>query len=61
MINDFFYMSGYAFYVWTSYGLAFLVLLLNFIIPLKHERKLLYTLARKSRRQNRDNHYKQKA
>ncbi|WP_253181005.1 heme exporter protein CcmD [Candidatus Marithrix sp. Canyon 246] len=54
-------MSGYAFYVWTSYGLAFLVLLLNFIIPLKHERKLLYTLARKSKRQNRDNHYKQKA
>jgi heme exporter protein D len=59
MISEFFYMSGYAFYVWSSYGLAFLVLLLNFIIPLKHERKLLNTLARKLRRQNRDNHYKQ--
>ncbi len=28
-MNDFFYMSGYAFYVWTAYGLATGGLLLN--------------------------------
>lgn len=48
-------MGGYAFYVWTSYGLALLVLLANFLIPLNYERTLLRTLARKLRRKQRDN------
>ena len=32
-LQDFFAMGGYAFYVWTSYGLTLIVLLANIIIP----------------------------
>ncbi|ALG67740.1 heme exporter protein CcmD [Beggiatoa leptomitoformis] len=49
-MNDFFNMGGYAFYVWTSYGLAFLILGANLLIPLSHKRELLQTLARRARR-----------
>lgn len=49
-MSEFFQMGGYAFYVWTSYGLAVLVLLANFLIPLNYEHTLLRTLARKLRR-----------
>lgn len=54
-MNEFLQMGGYAFYVWTSYGLALIVLLANLIIPFNQERVLLRTLARKLRRQHRDN------
>jgi len=40
-MNEFFYMGGYAFHVWLSYGLAFLVLLVNILGPsLKHKNNL---------------------
>ena len=32
-MQEFFAMGGYAFYVWTSYGLTLVVLLANIIIP----------------------------
>ena len=32
-VQEFFAMGGYAFYVWTSYGLTLIVLLANIIIP----------------------------
>ncbi|MCK5720167.1 MAG: heme exporter protein CcmD [Thiomargarita sp.] len=54
-MNEFFYMGGYAFYVWTSYGLTFLVLIANFIIPIQQKQTLINTLARKLRRKQRDN------
>ncbi len=53
-MNEFFHMGGYAFYVWTSYGLTFVVLLVNLIIPFNQERNILRTLARKLRRKQRD-------
>ncbi len=59
-MKEFFYMGGYAFYIWTSYGLTLIVLLANLIIPYNQERTLLRTLARKLRRKERDN-YKSKA
>jgi heme exporter protein D len=59
-MKEFFYMGGYAFYIWTSYGLALIVLLANLIIPYNQERTILRTLARKLRRKERDN-YKSKA
>ena len=31
-MHDFFAMGGYGFYVWTSYGLTLLILVLN-ILP----------------------------
>jgi heme exporter protein D len=53
-MNEFFQMGGYAFYVWTSYGLALLVLLINIVIPYHQERNLLRKLTRQLRRKQRD-------
>jgi heme exporter protein D len=33
-LEQFFAMGGYAFYVWTAYGIALVVLLLNVALPL---------------------------
>ena len=52
-LGEFFHMGGYAFYVWTSYGIAFLVLLANIIAPVRQRRKLLDGIARAARRQER--------
>ena len=30
-MSEFFYMGGYAFYVWTSIGLFFLAMLIDFV------------------------------
>ena len=53
-LNDFFHMGGYAFYVWTSYGIALFVLLLNVILPLRQRNKLLGNIARVARRARRN-------
>ena len=34
-------MGGYAFYVWTAYGAAFVVLALNLAAPIVRRRRLL--------------------
>ena len=52
-LNEFFHMGGYAFYVWTSYGIALFVLLANVISPLRQRKKLLITIARAARRRSR--------
>ncbi|MEY3218930.1 MAG: hypothetical protein RIT27_287 [Pseudomonadota bacterium] len=49
-LKQFFYMGGYAFYVWTSFGVTFIVLLLNVIFPWQRERSLLNQIKRKIRR-----------
>ncbi len=54
-LNEFFHMGGYAFYVWTSYGIALLVLLANVITPLRQRRKVLAGIARTARRRARRN------
>jgi heme exporter protein D len=38
---EFFHMGGYALYVWTSFGIAFVVLLLNIVLPLQQHREVL--------------------
>jgi heme exporter protein D len=48
---EFFHMGGYAFYVWTSYGLTLIVLLANVLSPLRQRRKILADLARRERRE----------
>jgi heme exporter protein D len=53
-LNEFLNMGGYAFYVWTSYGIALLVLLINVILPLRQRKKLLGDIARAARRTRRD-------
>jgi heme exporter protein D len=52
-LNEFFHMGGYAFYVWTSYGIALFVLLINVVTPLRQHNKLLTTIARTARRRSR--------
>ncbi|MCK9619480.1 MAG: heme exporter protein CcmD [Methylobacter sp.] len=49
-MQEFFAMGGYAFYVWTSYGLTLIVLLANIIIPVAQRRQLLRSLALKQKR-----------
>lgn len=33
-LEQFFSMGGYALYVWTSYGIALVVLIINVVLPL---------------------------
>jgi heme exporter protein D len=53
-LTEFLHMGGYAFYVWTSYGIALLILLANIIVPARQHRKLLSEIARKMRRERRE-------
>ena len=39
-IGEFFHMGGYAFYVWSAYGVTLVVLLLNVILPLRRYSRL---------------------
>jgi len=50
-MREFFAMGGYAFYVWTSYGLTLIVLLANIIIPVMQRRQFLRSLTLKQKRQ----------
>jgi heme exporter protein D len=52
-LNEFFHMGGYGFYVWTSYGIALVVLLANMIAPLRQRRKILNNIARTAKRRAR--------
>jgi heme exporter protein D len=54
-LSEFFNMGGYAFYVWTSYGIALLVLVVNVVIPLRQRRKLLSGILVAARRRARRN------
>ncbi|MDD5271895.1 MAG: heme exporter protein CcmD [Methylovulum sp.] len=51
-LQEFFAMGGYAFYVWTSYGICFLVLLANIVLPIIRRKQFLRQLALKQKRQN---------
>jgi heme exporter protein D len=53
-LNEFLHMGGYAFYVWTSYGIALIVLLANILLPVLQRRKLLADIARSARRARRN-------
>ena len=48
-ISEFLHMGGYALYVWTSYAIALVVLVVNVIQPLLCQRRMKRALARKSR------------
>ena len=50
-LNEFFHMGGYGFYVWSSYAISLVVLLINVIQPARQRRKLLSDIARKVRRE----------
>lgn len=46
-MSEFFKMGGYAFYVWFSYGLATIVLVYNWVIPIIRRKALLKKLTRR--------------
>lgn len=48
--DEFLAMGGYGFYVWTSYAIAFVVLLFNVVVPLIQRKQLLRELALKQKR-----------
>lgn len=52
-VSAFFHMGGYAFYVWTSYGLATVLMIFNVVSPLRREKRLLRSIARLTRRRDR--------
>lgn len=52
-IEEFFHMGGYAFYVWTSYGLALVILVLIFVMPMLTKKQIIRELRMKYRQQER--------
>jgi len=52
-MKEFFHMGGYGFYVWTSYGIALLILVANLLSPILLKKKLLSQLARREKRAGR--------
>ena len=49
--SEFFHMGGYAFFVWTSYGIAFVVLLANIILPIMQRKKTMARIRRAIKRE----------
>jgi len=49
--SEFFNMGGYAFFVWTSYGLTFLVMVANIISPIIQRRKVIARIKRAIKRE----------
>ena len=43
-LEEFFHMGGYAVYVWSSYGLAFVVMLFIFFQPVTARKQILKDL-----------------
>lgn len=48
--GKFFAMGGYAFYVWASYALFLVTILLNVALPLRRRARLRKSLQRSGRR-----------
>jgi heme exporter protein D len=49
--SEFFHMGGYAFFVWTSYGIAFVVMLANIILPIMQRKKTIARIRRAIKRE----------
>ena len=49
--SEFFNMGGYAFFVWTSYGLTFIVLVANIISPMIQRKKVIARIKRAIKRE----------
>lgn len=49
--SEFFDMGGYAFFVWTSYGLTFIVVVANIISPILQRKKVIARIKRAIKRE----------
>ena len=47
LLNNFFSMGGYAAYVWSAYGISFIVLFLNIFLAVRNERKTMDELKKR--------------
>ena len=45
-LSEFFHMGGYAVYVWTSYGITLVVMVLNWLLPYQQHKQNLRKLRR---------------
>lgn len=50
-MNEFFAMGGYGAYVWSSFAIFFVVLLIDFVAPLLRRRRVLAELRGRIKRQ----------
>ena len=51
-LQEFLYMGGYGFYVWTAYGITLVVLVANIVIPVVQRKQFLRQQALKQKRQS---------
>jgi heme exporter protein D len=49
--TEFFHMGGYAFYVWTSYTIALVLLVANMVLPVVQRKKIIARIRRSIRRE----------
>ena len=49
--SEFFNMGGYAFFVWTSYGLTLIVIIANIISPILQRKKVIARIKRAIKRE----------
>lgn len=49
--SEFFHMGGYAFFVWTSYGLTLIVMVANIVAPMMQRKKVISRIKRAIRRE----------
>lgn len=52
-LEEFLHMGGYAFYVWTSYGITTAVMLYFIVAPVLQRKQVLRQLALKQKREQR--------
>lgn len=57
-LSDFFAMGGYAFYVWFSYGLAFLLIAILTIVSVRGRRNLFNQIRSKQVRDQKLKEYR---
>lgn len=49
--SEFFNMGGYAFFVWTSYALTFVIIVANIISPVMQRKKIIARIRRAIKRE----------
>ena len=49
--SEFFNMGGYAFFVWTSYALTLIVIVLNIVSPILQRKKIIVRIKRAIKRE----------
>jgi heme exporter protein D len=50
--SEFFHMGGYAFFVWTSYALALVIVVANIVSPVMQRKKIIARIKRAIKREN---------